>query len=149
MTRVTFGVSALSFVCYANRIPMKLLLLNRSTPSSETNCQYEQSLNLTHTPIKTLGVEWNDELDHFHLTVADFSPQDNWTKCALSSDIAKTFNALGWFAPVIVRAKFLLQHLWEEGLGWSHPSWSKSGWNGEFACMWTNVVIAYMASKLA
>ena len=67
---------------------------------------------------KTLGVEWNAKFDHFRLTVADLSPQHSWTKRALSSDIAKTFDVLGWFAPVIVKAKILLQHLWEKGLGW-------------------------------
>ncbi len=58
------------------------------------------------------------ELDHFRLTVADLSPQDNWTKRALTSDIAKMFDVLGWFAPIIVKEKILLQRLWEEGLGW-------------------------------
>ena len=52
------------------------------------------------------------------MTVADLAPQDEWTKRALISDIAKTFDVLGWFAPVIVKAKILLQCFWEEGLGW-------------------------------
>ena len=70
---------------------------------------------------KTLGVDWNAKLDHFRLTVAELSHQDHWTKRALSSDIAKTFDVLGWFAPVIIKAKILLQRLWEEGLGWDDP----------------------------
>ena len=67
---------------------------------------------------KTLGVEWNAKLDHFRLTIADLRPQDEWTKRTLASDVAKTFDVLGWFAPVIIKAKILLQRLWEEGLGW-------------------------------
>ena len=70
---------------------------------------------------KTLGVDWNAKLDHFRLTVAELSHQDHWTKRALSSDIAKTFDVLGWFAPVIIKAKIFLQRLWEEGLGWDDP----------------------------
>ena len=32
-------------------------------------------------------------------------------KATLTSDIAKTFYVLGWFAPVIIKAKILLQRL--------------------------------------
>ena len=35
--------------------------------------------------------------------------------------MAKTFDALGWFAPVIVKVKILLQRLWEAGIGWDDP----------------------------
>ena len=38
---------------------------------------------------KTLGVEWNTDLDHFRLTISDLPPLDNLTKRALISDIAK------------------------------------------------------------
>ena len=60
---------------------------------------------------KTLGIEWGVRQDHFRLTVADLPPHDSWTKRALTSDIAKTFDILGWFAPVIVKAKIILQRL--------------------------------------
>ena len=70
---------------------------------------------------KTLGINWSAKSDHFRLTVADLCPQDCWTKRTLASDIAKTFDVLGWFAPVIVKAKIFLQRLWEEGLGWDDP----------------------------
>ena len=52
------------------------------------------------------------------MTIADLAPQDSWTKRTLSSDIAKTYDVLCWFAPVIIKAKILLQRLWEAGLGW-------------------------------
>ena len=61
-------------------------------------------------------IEWNEKLDHFRLTVADFCAQDSWTKRTLASDIAKTFDVFGWFAPVIIKAKIFLQRLWEVGL---------------------------------
>ena len=34
------------------------------------------------------------------------------------SDIAKTYDVLGWFAPVIIKAKILLQKVWESGVDW-------------------------------
>ena len=33
------------------------------------------------------------------------------------SDIAKTFDVLGWFSPTI-KVKFLLQQLWEQKVDW-------------------------------
>ena len=37
------------------------------------------------------------------------------------SDIAKTFNALGWYSPMIVKAMILLQMLWSEKINWDDP----------------------------
>ena len=67
---------------------------------------------------KTLGIEWNANLDHFRLTVASLQDTNNVTKRALISNIAKTFDALGWFSPTIIKAKILLQRLWESRIGW-------------------------------
>ena len=53
----------------------------------------------TDTYTKTLGIEWNATSDHFRLTVTDLPQLHNFTKRALVSDIAKTFDVLGWFLP--------------------------------------------------
>ena len=55
------------------------------------------------------GIEWNAGMDHLGLTIADLPCIDNLTKCALVSDIAKTFGILGWYSPCIIKAKILLQ----------------------------------------
>ena len=39
----------------------------------------------------------------------------------LVSDIAKTFNVLGWFSLTIVKTKILLQRLWELRVNWDSP----------------------------
>lgn len=70
---------------------------------------------------KTLGIEWNARQDHFRLTVADLPPMTNITKRALVSDVAKTFNVLGWFSPTIIKVKILLQRLWERKVEWDDP----------------------------
>ena len=67
---------------------------------------------------KTLGVEWNAHFDHFRLTVSQLPPLENITKRALVSDIAKTFDVLGWFSPTIIKAKILLQQTWEQKIDW-------------------------------
>jgi len=70
---------------------------------------------------KTLGIEWNTTQDNFRLTVANYQPLEEVTKRALVSDIAKTFDVLGWFSPAIFTVKILLQRLWEEKIAWDNP----------------------------
>ena len=43
------------------------------------------------------------------------------TKRVLVSDIARTYDVLGWFSPSVVRVKTLLQRLWEARLDWDDP----------------------------
>ena len=46
---------------------------------------------------------------------------DSVTKRVLVSDIARTFDVLGWFSPAIVKMKIPLQGLWEEKVSWDDP----------------------------
>ncbi len=55
------------------------------------------------------------------MTVADLPPIDIMTKRALVSDLAKTFDVLGWYSPTIVKAKIFLQQLWLEKVDWDDP----------------------------
>ena len=75
----------------------------------------------SHEYVKTLGIEWNANADHFRLTIADLPPLEDVTKRILVSDIAKTFDALGWFSPSIIKVKILLQQLWESKVDWDDP----------------------------
>ena len=47
------------------------------------------------------------------------SSHETLTKSGLVSDIAKTFDVLGWFSPVIVTMKILLQCVWESKVNWN------------------------------
>ena len=58
---------------------------------------------------KALGLEWDVTSNCFHLTVAEWPSVDVITKRMLVSDIAKTFDVMGWFAPTIISMKILLQ----------------------------------------
>ena len=73
------------------------------------------------TYTKTLGIEWNSDSDHFRLTIADLPPLTNVTKRLLVSDIARTFDVLGWLSPAIVKVKILLQRVWESKVDWDDP----------------------------
>ena len=104
----------------------------------ETNST--QTLPSVDEYTKTLGIEWNAHLDHFRLTVADLPPLENVTKRVLVSDIAKTYDVLEWFAPTIIKAKILLQQLWELKVDWDdhlppevHEVWLQ--WRSELKCL--------------
>ena len=43
------------------------------------------------------------------------------TKRGIVSDIAKSFEILGWLAPFILNMKILFQHLWKLKLDWDDP----------------------------
>jgi hypothetical protein len=102
---------------------------------------------------KTLGIEWNISTDEFHLTIAESSPNTTVTKRVIVSDMAKVFDVLGWFSPVIVKMKILLQRLWEIKLDWDDPIpddvrqvWSQ--WRNELPLLTTmHVPRCYFSSK--
>ena len=71
------------------------------------------TINDTSDYTKTLDIEWNPQLDHFRITIAKLPFLVSGTKRMLVSDIAKTFDVLGWFSPTVVKVKILLQQLWE------------------------------------
>ena len=70
---------------------------------------------------KTLGIEWNTTSDHYRLTIAELPPVNCITKRVLVSDVAKTFDVLGWFSPTIIKMKILMQRLWELKVDWDDP----------------------------
>ena len=96
------------------------------------DCQPSQTIADPGGFAKALRIEWSAKLPCFHLTVAKLSSSDGVTKHALVSDITKTFDALGWFTPIIVKIKILLHCLWEAKIGWDETvpldireSWGK------------------------
>ena len=75
---------------------------------------------IEETPVlRALGLSWSPVLDTFIFEVrGDYRDADVPTKRSVLSFIAKLFDPLGWLAPVIVRAKILLQSLWHRNLDW-------------------------------
>nr|XP_033204714.1 uncharacterized protein LOC117165426 [Bombus vancouverensis nearcticus] len=83
---------------------------------------------------KTLGVVWNSFDDSILYSVKINSTASRITKRTISSEIAKIYYPLGLLAPVVVRAKMLLQRLWTLKIDWDeslpadvHTEWSCSG----------------------
>ncbi|XP_043263587.1 uncharacterized protein LOC122403866 [Colletes gigas] len=79
---------------------------------------------------KTLGLLWSTTTDERWYTFKSHS-QTPVTKRAILSRIAQIFDPLGLIGPVIVRAKLIMQQLWQLQLGWDetlpqglHTQWS-------------------------
>ena len=105
-------------------------LVLQSIPEDLRDSREIHPISETDEYTKTLGLEWNVTMDQFHLTVSNLPPIENVTKRLIVSDIAKIFDVLGWFSPVIAAMKILLQWLWERKIDWdkSVPQEIRDAW---------------------
>ena len=68
-----------------------------------------------------MGVTWNPFDDLFSFEVAHISDginDDGMTKRQMLSDIAKTFDPLGWLSPVTMILKNMMQRAWQANVDW-------------------------------
>lgn len=79
--------------------------------------------NITDDDVrKTLGLWWQAELDVFCYKTEFLQPTEiNLTKRAILSAISKLFDPLGLVSPIVVRAKIIMQRLWQLKLSWDDP----------------------------
>ena len=125
----------------------------RKIPEELRDTHDIQTISETSEYTKTLGIECNVSTDAFRLTVAESSPNATVTKRVIVSDVAKVFDVLGWFSPVTIKMKILLQRLWEIKLDWDDPIpdnirqvWSQ--WRSELPLLMTmHIPRCYSPSK--
>ena len=69
---------------------------------------------------RALGVTWDSGRDTMFTNI---QVQDHFrpTKRGVISDVARTFDVLGWINPAILPMKLLYRDLWKEGLDWDEP----------------------------
>ena len=78
-----------------------------------------QELADTHSAAypKALGITWNSKTDVMS-THVQLPSQYVSTKRGIVSDTARSFDVLGWIAPVILQMKVVFQKLWQIKVGW-------------------------------
>ncbi|XP_065189636.1 uncharacterized protein LOC135820247 [Sycon ciliatum] len=70
---------------------------------------------------KCLGLQWNVVSDTFNVSPISLTKEDINTKRSVLQVLASFYDPLGFHAPVIVRAKCLIQAIWKEGFDWDDP----------------------------
>ncbi|CAG7816402.1 unnamed protein product [Allacma fusca] len=79
---------------------------------------------------KSLGLIWNPAADDFRFKIS-LNPSAPTTKRRILSAISKVFDPLGFLTPVTIRAKILMQKLWQCKIGWdvAPPKDILTAWN--------------------
>ena len=82
----------------------------------------EEKTGDPNTTIGILGLRWNTTTDTLSLTPKQLSTN---TILLTKRDILQTssliYDLLGWATPVTIKAKILLQHIWQSKLSWDEP----------------------------
>lgn len=104
-------------------------LLN-SIPECDREVQVQHDIIIdASATVKALGVKWNACTDTFGFKIT-ISEGNTRTKRELLSEIASLFDPLGWLAPVIIKAKILIQEAWAAGITWDEnlPNAIRDNW---------------------
>ncbi|XP_011862847.1 PREDICTED: uncharacterized protein LOC105559283, partial [Vollenhovia emeryi] len=68
----------------------------------------------------TLGLRWHPKNDQFSFVIRPLT-EVALTKRRVLAETARLFDPLGWLAPVIIRAKILIQSAWLQRIDWDTP----------------------------
>ncbi|CAB0044172.1 unnamed protein product [Trichogramma brassicae] len=71
--------------------------------------------------VSTLGLKWLPRLDYFTFQFKPALTTSPATRRSVLSDIARTFDPMGWLSPVLIVAKILLQDICIDGTDWDAP----------------------------
>ncbi|XP_011884102.1 PREDICTED: uncharacterized protein LOC105571243, partial [Vollenhovia emeryi] len=112
-----------SMLCTAGGFPLRKWAANRASLLADVPPAHQ--LRSTDALLPTaehsvLGLRWSPEDDHLSLTVRR-SDNAAPTKRTILSQTARLFDPLGWLAPIVVRAKLLIQTTWLQQLDWDAP----------------------------
>ncbi|GBN68892.1 hypothetical protein AVEN_157386-1 [Araneus ventricosus] len=106
-----------------------------SSASSESDL-YPFNYCEKQSPVKTLGMMWNNCEDPFLFDISTSSTTE-FTKRDVLSQIARLFDPLGLLGPVINKTKIFLQRLWLLQIEWSQklPSDIAQEWSSFIASL--------------
>lgn len=81
---------------------------------SQDNTENENNVILGETT-KILSLLWNTKTDAFHYNLKSEDIIEKITKRNILAKISQIYDPLGWLGPIIVKAKIILQQLWQTG----------------------------------
>ncbi|KRY06903.1 hypothetical protein T12_16388 [Trichinella patagoniensis] len=75
-----------------------------------------------HKQVTTLGMSWNCKNDELSYNISmETNEKNEYTKREMLSTASRIYDPLGYLTPFIIRAKTLIQELWQRGLHWEDP----------------------------
>ena len=95
--------------------------------SSNSHCLHKVACkDQTRDPnptVTVLGLRWNTATDTLSLAPKQFSPANTAfiTKRDVLQSSSQLYDPLGWATPVTIRAKILLQEIWQSKISWDEP----------------------------
>lgn len=89
----------------------------QDVPDALRGNSFEVTDDNSKTTVKTLGVTWNPAEDWFSVSVSE-DIIDELTRRKLLSQLAKIFDPLGFFGPVLTTAKLMLREVGELQIDW-------------------------------
>ena len=95
--------------------------LIESIPINMREKEQHQTISPPAECHKTLGLHWDTKKDNFHVSTPRLTAEDHPTKRKIASDVARTFDLMGWFVPSTILVKIMLQILWKLKLAWDEP----------------------------
>lgn len=111
-------------LCTAGGFPLRKWAANHAALLRDVPSEHQIRLAtdawLPSADHSVLGLRWCPSTDDFALTVRGplSGPP---TKRAILSQTARLFDPLGWIAPIVIRAKLIIQATWIQHLEWDAP----------------------------
>ena len=75
----------------------------------------------SNTTVHVLGLLWNTLTDTLSLVPKPLPPSNIVSKRNILQDSSQLYDPLGWATPVTIRAKILLQEVWQKQCTWDTP----------------------------
>ncbi|KMQ88090.1 hypothetical protein RF55_12480 [Lasius niger] len=114
----------ISSLCMAGGFPLRKWAANHGSLLKGVPLEHRLQLSadalLPSVEHSVLGLRWSPATDDFALTVRRSTGVPP-TKRTILSQTARLFDPLGWLAPILIRAKLIIQATWLQQLEWDAP----------------------------
>jgi len=98
----------------------QLAFLGSNSPKLQSRAESDGVLD-TGTTVNLLGLKWNTCTDTLSLSQCQITSNTVMTKRTVLQTASKQYDPLGWLAPIVIRAKLLIQELWRKQVNWDDP----------------------------
>lgn len=90
----------------------------RSNCEAISDAPVDPKLVIQADSTSVLGTQWNYKTDELQFKVQKRTQPVVLTKRIVTSEAARIFDPQGYVAPIVIRAKMFIQHLWQTEKGW-------------------------------